>query len=79
MVENQLKFFGHKRIVKKNHECNICQKQFDNEDYLEFHMKQSHYRGERLQERYENSGMVCPADLCDIFECPDFSDVRLKT
>lgn len=39
MVEDQLKFFGHKKIVKKNHECNICQKQFDNEDYLEFHMK----------------------------------------
>jgi hypothetical protein len=23
--------------------------------------------------------MICPADLCDIFECPEFSDTRLKT
>jgi hypothetical protein len=42
-------------------------------------MKQSHYRGSRLQERYEHDGMICPADLCDIFECPEFSDTRLKT
>jgi hypothetical protein len=22
--------------------------------------------------------MICPADLCDIFECPDLADSRLK-
>jgi hypothetical protein len=78
MLEEHLRQFGHKRIFKTNHECNICKKHFETEDYLEFHMKQLHYRGERLQDRYNQRGMVCPADLCDIFECPEFSEKALK-
>ena len=70
--------YGRKKLVKKNHQCNICRKEFEEEEYLEFHMKQNHYRGEKLQDRYNQRGMICPADLCDIFECPDLADSRLK-
>ena len=41
-------------------------------------MKQKHFRSEKLQERYELDGGVCPADLCDIFECPEFSEKVLR-
>ena len=41
-------------------------------------MKSSHYRNEKLQDRYSQRGVICPADLCDIFECPEFSEKTLK-
>jgi hypothetical protein len=40
-------------------------------------MKQNHFRGDRLQQMYEYRGSVCPAELCDIFECPELSDKKL--
>lgn len=70
--------YSKKKLVKRNHKCNICGKEFEEEEYLEFHMKQNHYRGEKLQDRYNQRGMLCPAELCDIFECPDLADSRLK-
>ena len=78
MIEDHLKSFGHKKKTRTYHECSICKKQFENEDYLEFHLKTNHYRGHKLQDRYQERGMVCPADLCDIFECPEFSEKILK-
>lgn len=47
-MKEHLKQFGHKRFYKQNHECHICKKPFESEDYLEFHMKSSHYRNEKL-------------------------------
>jgi len=41
-------------------------------------MKVKHYRHEKLQDNYEKDGVICPADLCDIFECPEFSQKKLR-
>jgi hypothetical protein len=41
-------------------------------------MKQAHFRESKLQARYQDRGMICPAELCDIFECPEFSEKRLR-
>ena len=39
-IENQLRLFGLKKKTKSsNHVCQMCGKEFDSEDYLEFHMK----------------------------------------
>lgn len=78
MLEDHLLQFGHKKMKTSNHECALCKKQFDSEDYLEFHMKSYHFRQEKLQSRYQERGMICPADLCDIFECPEFSEKTLR-
>ena len=37
-----------------------------------------HFRTETLQSRYEMRGTTCPADLCDIFECPELPERLLK-
>ena len=78
MIEDHLKQFGHKRTTKNSFECSLCRKKFDNEDYLEFHMKQMHFRNEKLQRRYTDRAMICPAELCDIFECPELAEKRLR-
>jgi len=70
--------FSRKRVVKSNHECSICKKQFESEDYLEFHMKQQHYRADKIPAKYVSSGVICPADLCDIFDCPEMPDKILR-
>ena len=41
-------------------------------------MKQSHFKAEKLQDRYADRGSICPADLCDIFECPELSEKKLR-
>jgi hypothetical protein len=41
-------------------------------------MKQLHFREQKIQDRYNENGMVCPAELCDIFECPEFSEKTLR-
>lgn len=41
-------------------------------------MKNEHYRQERLQDQYEKFGASCPADMCDIFECPELSEKSLR-
>lgn len=71
----QLKQFGHKKNaeLKRQHTCAKCGKSFDTEDYLEFHAKTRHNRGDKVQDRYRDYGAICPAELCDIFECPEMS------
>lgn len=79
MIQDHLKQFGHKKGAKSIYQCSLCGKSFDNEDYLEFHMKQGHFRAEKMQMRYHDRGMICPADLCDFFECPELSEKILRT
>ena len=78
LIEDQLRHFGRKNDQKKKDECPICKKKFESEDWLEYHMKAMHFRNLNLQDRYQKTGTVCPADLCDIFECPEFSEKALK-
>ena len=78
MIEDQLRQFGHKKTQRSNHQCSLCNKNFESEDYLEFHMKQAHFRDKKLQSRYQDRGMICPAELCDIFECPEISEKKLR-
>ena len=71
--------FSQKKVIKtSSYQCNICKKSFESEDYLEFHYKQAHHRQDNIQQMYETKGMICPADLCDIFECPEFSEKTLR-
>ena len=44
MVKEHLKQFAHKKSFKSSHRCQLCDKNFENEDYLEFHMKSIHFR-----------------------------------
>ena len=76
---------GHlKKYLKKevwafnNHNCGICAKNFKSEEYLEFHMKAEHFKEFKMQQSYNKFGTICPAELCDVFECPDLSDKKLK-
>ena len=78
IMEDHLKRFGNKSHHGKSHECDICKKKFQSEDYLEFHMKVEHFSSEKLQDRYHRSGTICPAELCDIFECPELPDQKLR-
>lgn len=41
-------------------------------------MKQQHLRHEKMQDKYVDKSMICPADLCDIFECPEFAESKLR-
>lgn len=48
-IEEHLRTFGRHKSFKSNYECHLCRKAFDSEDYLEFHMKQMHFRTDKLQ------------------------------
>ena len=42
-------------------------------------MKNTHFRNQKLQDDYAGNGAICPAELCDIFECPEISEKILQT
>ena len=75
--QDQLTQFQRKSSYRGENQCRICDKSFQNEDYLELHVKQNHYRSHKLQDQYYRKGTVCPAELCDIFECPELSFKKL--
>lgn len=60
-----------KHKKRRTYTCKLCGKSFSSDSYLEFHLKAMHFRSEKLQAQYERHAEICPADLCDIFECPD--------
>lgn len=47
-MKEHLESFTHKAMYQSTFECKICGKKFDTEDHLELHLKQSHFRGEKL-------------------------------
>ena len=82
-VENYLKQFTFGREAgesgqAQNYRCGLCNKLFDSEDYLEFHFKTKHAVNDKLQTSYNVRGSICPAELCDIFECPELSFKALR-
>lgn len=48
-IKKHLEDFSHKTKYQATHECKICGKKFDSEDHLELHLKQNHFRSEKLQ------------------------------
>lgn len=53
-------------------ECMECKKGFKTLDYLEFHMKTTHF-----DKTFDNS-QYCLSDYCDIFECNEFPEKFLR-
>ena len=78
IMKKHLEGFSHKASYTTTYACKVCDKKFDTEDHLELHLKQSHYRKDRLQDEYQINGVMCPAELCDVFECPELSAKTLR-
>lgn len=66
-----------KKVTAAKYECPTCRKNFRNQDYLEFHLKQFHFEQEKVTFFSEKDGKellsldydICLSDYCDIFEC----------
>lgn len=52
-----------KKISSSNWECDVCHKQFSNEEYLEKHIEKNHV--------VENSKGICLADFCSFLPCKE--------
>lgn len=40
-------------------------------------MKTEHFKNEKMSDEHIREGAICPAELCDIFECPNLSEKKL--
>jgi len=39
LIDEQLRQFSAKKYYRSEHECRLCDKKFETEDHLEFHLK----------------------------------------